>query len=140
MAEDVSEADRLTDQEVMGRTLASLQYSGLATDPRLITEISTLIIAGFETTSTSLSWLLFDLAKPENAHIQSRLRTELLTVDTDEPSMDTLNALPYLDAVIRETLRKDSIVDTTIRMANKDAIIPLSQPYVDRNGVARHEV
>lgn len=55
--------------------------------------------------STAATWALFALA--ENVEIQSRLRTELLTVDSDNPSMDELNALPYLDCVVRETLRAD---------------------------------
>ena len=98
-----------------------------------------MMIAGHETTSTSLTWLMGDLAKPENQHIQDRLRAELLTIASDEPTIEELNALPYLDAVVRENLRKNTVVDSTIRSAANDAVIPVAQPFVDRNGVERHE-
>ena len=52
--------------------------------------------------------------------------------------MDRLNSLPYLDAVVRETLRLLAPVTLTLRSAMEDDVIPLSAPYVDRYG-RRHE-
>lgn len=49
--------------------------------------------------------------------------------------MDDLNALPYLDAVVRETLRVHAPVPTTMRIAVKDDILPLSTPFTDKYGV-----
>lgn len=54
--------------------------------------------------------------------------------------MDELNALPYLDAMIRETMRINSPVDSTVRCAGKDDIIPVSTPYIDTDGVERYEI
>jgi cytochrome P450 len=48
--------------------------------------------------------------------------------------MDELNALPYLDAVVRETLRIHAPVASTMRVATADDILPLSEPIKDRNG------
>lgn len=48
--------------------------------------------------------------------------------------MDELNALPYLDAVVREILRVHAPVRATSRIAAKDDIIPLSIPITDRFG------
>ncbi|EPS98037.1 hypothetical protein FOMPIDRAFT_89991 [Fomitopsis schrenkii] len=48
--------------------------------------------------------------------------------------MDELNALPYLDAVVREILRVHAPVRATGRIAVKDDIIPLSIPITDRYG------
>jgi hypothetical protein len=48
--------------------------------------------------------------------------------------MDALNSLPYLDMVVRETLRLFAPVPTTIRVAVTDDVIPLSSPYTDING------
>ncbi|KAK1234630.1 hypothetical protein PQX77_002169, partial [Marasmius sp. AFHP31] len=53
--------------------------------------------------------------------------------------MDQLNALPYLDAVVRETLRLLAPVQATIREATRDDVIPLSQPFVDQYG-QKHDV
>lgn len=54
--------------------------------------------------------------------------------------MDELNALPYLDAVLRENLRLNPVVSAGTRTAEKDDVIPLSTPFVDRRGVRTNEV
>ena len=78
-------------------------------------------------------WLLYALTeKPE---IQKRLRDEIQTVPTEAPTLGELNALPYMDMVIRETLRLFSPVPSTLREAGKDDIIPLSRPFTTRDGV-----
>ena len=48
--------------------------------------------------------------------------------------MDELNALPYLDMVIRESLRLHAPVPASIRVPVKDDVIPVSAPFTDRNG------
>lgn len=75
---------------------------------------------------------MFALSK--DPEIQKKLREELLAVQNDNPSMDELNSLPYLDAVVRETLRVHSPVPNSSRIAVKDDILPLSKPVVDRYG------
>lgn len=72
--------------------------------------------------------------------VQSRLRDELLTVGTENPTMDELNSLPYLDMVIRETLRVHSPVMDTARAAMKDDILPLNKPFMDRKGRMCHGI
>lgn len=95
-------------------------------------EIPTFLVAGHETTSTATAWALFALTQsPES---QTKLRNELLSVSTDNPTMDELNDLPYLDAVIRETLRVHSPVPSTMRVAVKDDILPLGDPVRTTNG------
>ena len=54
--------------------------------------------------------------------------------------MDQLNSLPYLDAVVRETLRVHSPVPNTMRVAKKDDLIPLAEPFVDRYGVVQDDI
>ena len=58
-----------------------------------------------DTTSTALSRILWTLAGHQD--VQDKLREELTTVrDTGEKiDYDSLNNLPYLEAVCRETLR-----------------------------------
>lgn len=72
--------------------------------------------------------------------VQERLRAEVLDVMTDAPSYEELNSLPYLDAVVRETLRLFAPFVGTTRMASEDTVIPLSKPIVDRDGVTRNEI
>ena len=61
-------------------------------------------------------------------------------MSTDSPTMDELNALPYLDAVVRETLRHHAPVAATTRVAVQDDVIPLDTPLTDRNGRTRDHI
>lgn len=96
--------------------------------------------AGHETTAVTLAWVLHDLSLPSNVHVQQHLQTELLSVKTEEPSAEELNALPYLEAVVREGLRLHPAVVFTVRKAAVDDIVPLRWPLIDRNGIRRHEL
>ena len=86
-------------------------------------EIPTFLIAGHETTSTALAWTLFGLSA--NLEAQRKLREELLTLNTDSPTMDDLKALKYLDMVVREALRLWSPISSSKRVAVKDVLLPL---------------
>ena len=90
------------------------------------------MVVGHETTSAATTWGLFALT--QNPEVQDKLRQELLAVGTDNPTMDELNALPYLDAVVRETLRLHPPLASTMRTAAKDDILPLGEPVQDKNG------
>ena len=104
LAYDLPASERLSDEDVM-------------------CQISTFVIAGHETTSTSLSWTIHALTL--HPHVQDKLREELMTVGTDEPSLEVLEALPYLDAVVRESMRWCSIVPSSIRTCMKDDVVPI---------------
>ncbi|QSS51851.1 cytochrome P450 monooxygenase, nitrosative stress-induced transcript [Histoplasma capsulatum var. duboisii H88] len=68
---------------------------------------------GTTTTADFLSALLYHLSLPENKHHQDKLRQELRTVSngscpassTEHIPLSQLQALPYLNGVLRETLR-----------------------------------
>ncbi|TDL20680.1 cytochrome P450 [Rickenella mellea] len=119
MDTDVPEHQRMSDEDVLA-------------------QVPTFFVAGHETTSTEVMWCLHSLSYiPET---QAKLRDELLTVTTDTPEMAELDALPYLDAVVRETLRLHAAVPSTIREAVVDDVIPLSEPFKDRKGQLRYEI
>lgn len=86
----------------------------------------------FAIQSTGTTWALYALT--QSPKVQRKLREELLKVDTDNPTMDQLNSLPYLDMVVRETLRVHAPVPSTMRVAMKDDVLPLSKPFTDRKG------
>ncbi|KAJ3724078.1 cytochrome P450 [Lentinula raphanica] len=107
-------------------------------DEDVISQVPTFIVAGHETTATAVTWALFALTKDKE--VQRRLREEALNLGTENPSMDELNSLQYLDAVVRETLRVHAPLVATPRVAMKDDILPLSVPYVDRKGEVHNGV
>lgn len=68
------------------------------------------LLAGIDTTADTLMFLIWALSRPQNQHIQKRLIEELRAIPQDAiedgaPRLDAIDKLPYLDAVIRETLR-----------------------------------
>ncbi|KAJ6533383.1 cytochrome P450 [Mycena vulgaris] len=101
-------------------------------DADVLAQVPTFLVAGHETTSTAMAWALFALT--QNTAAQTRLRTELLSLDKDYPTMDDLNNLPYLDCVVREVLRLHAPVQMFARTAMSDDVLPFGVPFVDGNG------
>ena len=87
--------------------------------------------------STAAAWALYALAC--NPAACAKLNAEARAFYTDAPSMDELNGMTYLDYVTREVLRLHAPVSNTDRVAKCDVVVPLSEPFVDRHGVKRHE-
>ncbi|KAI0039550.1 cytochrome P450 [Auriscalpium vulgare] len=106
-------------------------------DADILSQVPTFLIAGHETTSTSLAWTLFALS----AHpaVRARLNAELRAHPSDTPSMDELAALPYLDKVAREVLRLYCPVNNTERAPLADTTVPLEKPFIGTDGLPRHE-
>ncbi|KAJ7241331.1 cytochrome P450 [Mycena haematopus] len=112
----------------------SIPESHRLDDAEMVGQIPTFFFAGHETTSLATSWALHALSAHPTA--QSKLREELFTLSTDNPTMDELNSLPYLEAVVREMMRVHAPVVNTQRMAMQDDILPLAKPYIDKDGKA----
>jgi cytochrome P450 len=85
-----------------------------------------------------MSWALYALS--HNKDIQTKLREEISNISTDDPTMDDLNGLLYMDAVVRETLRLYPAVATVLRQVGKDDCIPLSKPFTDTKGIDHNEI
>ncbi|KAJ7183648.1 cytochrome P450 [Mycena filopes] len=101
-------------------------------DAEVIAQIPTFFLAGHETTSASAAWALHALSHDQR--VQQKLREELLSLPTDNPTMEELNALTYLESVVREVMRVHAPAVFTQRMAMADDILPLGKPYVDSQG------
>lgn len=86
------------------------------TDEHIRDELRTLLLAGHETTAITLAWALY--AVHRHASVKSKLLAELDAVGPD-PAPDDLARLPYLRAVIDETLRRFPIVDTVFRVLRR---------------------
>lgn len=116
------------------------------TTPEVLCQISTILIAGYETSSSALTWCLYALASAPQC--QNRLREAVHSVDLDSPTLDDdISQLEYLDWVVRETLRFHAPVTWTMRMATEDDEIPVQQPFWDKYGelnrtikIAKHDI
>ncbi|XP_054083359.1 probable cytochrome P450 6a13 [Zeugodacus cucurbitae] len=81
--------------------------------------------AGFETSSSNITFGLFELAK--NSRIQEKLRAEILSVlekHNGELTYEGMMEMTYLDQVITETLRKYPVLAALTRIATDDFKIP----------------
>ncbi|KAJ5718425.1 benzoate 4-monooxygenase cytochrome P450, partial [Penicillium malachiteum] len=77
----------------------------------MASELADHLLAGIDTTSDTLMFALWALSRQENRQYQEKLIAEVLQVseaDCNEygnPTVEAAEKLPYLDAVIKETLR-----------------------------------
>ena len=90
------------------------------TDDEILAQAWVFFNAGYETTASTLTFATYELAL--NPSVQERLYQEVVSaVDSKgDIDYDVLSTLPYLDAVISETLRLHSPVVRTARQANED--------------------
>ncbi len=90
--------------------------------PEILSQISTFLAAGHETTASALTWCLYALVT--NPDAQAVLRKELRQLDALEGDRERLTdeimKCQYLDWVVRETLRLHSPVTNTMRVCMRD--------------------
>ncbi|KAJ7124501.1 cytochrome P450 [Mycena epipterygia] len=127
--------DETADRSVIGLLLkAEDDDAELHMDQsEVLAQMNVLLLAGYETTSISLTWALIELAKkPEK---QAKLREELAQFGATDPTWDQLvSALPYLDSVVLEILRLHPPVGETTREASVDDVLPVAEPITTQAG------
>lgn len=95
-------------------TEARDEQNGRLSDPEIVGQSAILFMAGFETSTTALTWTLFLLA--QHPAVMHELMNELETVlGGDPPEIDQLAQLPFLLCVIKESLRILPPVPYTMR-------------------------
>jgi cytochrome P450 len=103
-------ADRARRTDVLSLLVEARDEQGRPmTDRELRDEMMTLLLAGHETTATSIAWALHRLL--ESPDVLGRVRDELLRVVGRGPLAPThVPKLEYLDAVTKEALRLNPIL------------------------------
>ncbi|KZV72431.1 cytochrome P450 [Peniophora sp. CONT] len=129
--DDISGHDLLS-LLIRSNLASDMPQSMRLSDEEILAQVPTFLIAGHETTSTLLMWTLFALCT--SLEVQQLLRAEVRAHYSETPILEELNSLPYLDAVIRETLRLYAPVSQTVREVTSDDVIPLSEPTRDKYG------
>ena len=105
--------------DIMAMLVAARDEDGQAmSDEEIRDELVTLLVAGHETTATSLSWVVHRLL--QNPEVLDTAQAELAAVTGNGSASDGLTAeqigeLKYLDAVIKETARLNPILPTVAR-------------------------
>ncbi|XP_067633194.1 uncharacterized protein [Eurosta solidaginis] len=106
--------------EMKKEFVANGEYDEGAQDA-LIAQAGLFFTAGFETSSTTMSFALYELAK--HPAMQGRLRNEIcdaFIAENSKLSYETITTLPYLSMVIDETLRMYPVAPALDRVHSPD--------------------
>ena len=102
-----------------------------------LTRRSSILVAGHDTTAITLSWFFYNIALYPD--MQEKLRSELLSLPTDDPTTEELSSLHYLDCVLREVVRLYPVLPSSLRVATEDTVLPLGEP-VQINGQTQDRI
>ncbi|CAG2170958.1 unnamed protein product, partial [Oppiella nova] len=109
------EEELAVDQKAFDIRVADKQLS----EDEVVAQAILFLLAGYVATAAALAYSTYELAL--NPHIQQRLYDEIMEASADgEPTYDRLAALPYMDAVLSETLRRYSPAVPLARVALVD--------------------
>jgi cytochrome P450 len=97
--------EKIAATDILGMLMEARDHkSGRAmSDRQLVNEIKTLIVAGHETTTSTLSWTWYLLS--QHPEVEEKLSSELSNLLSDFPKLDDLPKFLYTRRVIDETLR-----------------------------------
>jgi len=108
------------------------------TEEEMLAQMRTILLAGHETSATSLCWVLLELAR--NPEVQQRLRAEIRDTELSTGrnssafTASDLDGMLYLAAVLKESMRFHPALYQNYRMAAKDDVLPLSKPIKTTSG------
>jgi cytochrome P450 len=103
--------------DVLADLLRARYEDGSAMDDATISDqLRTLLVAGHETTAVILAWAIYFILRDEG--VLARVRSELAALGPNH-SPEELARLPYLGAVIDETLRIRPITADTFRLLTR---------------------
>ncbi|KAI3602247.1 cytochrome p450 [Moniliophthora roreri] len=113
-----------------------------------LAQLATVILAGHETTSSMLTWLMYELSrhpKDQERLFQEIKDTRNKTGNEGDLTVNDYDSMPFLNAVIKiyvlqEAMRLHPIVSTLLRQADVDDVIPLQYPIVSASGEILSEI
>ncbi|XP_068612448.1 sterol 26-hydroxylase, mitochondrial [Brachionichthys hirsutus] len=108
---------------VEGLYLTHLLSSGRLSRAEVYISVTELLLGGVDTTSNTLSWALYHLAR--DRRVQDLLYEEANAVcpGRREPTTDDLSRMPYLKAIIKETLRLYPVVPGNGRFVSDSDVV-----------------
>ncbi|KAL0567123.1 hypothetical protein V5O48_014868 [Marasmius crinis-equi] len=114
-------------------------------DEELLAQMLAVFIVGHETAANTISWTLLELSR--RVEIQTKLREELHTKEREiaiegrsEFTAGDLESLPYLNAVLKESLRYHTVAVRVPKTALTDDCLPLGEPIKTVRGVEINEL
>ena len=107
-------------EDILGMLIQATDEDGEAMgDEELRDELLTLLTAGHETTALALSWALYHLHRDPTC--AQRLRQEL--ADHDDVALAEIPRLPWMKAVVQETLRLHPVLPDFLRYLERPMVL-----------------
>ncbi|XP_055697208.1 probable cytochrome P450 6a21 [Phlebotomus papatasi] len=106
---------------------------GKITFEELAAQTFVFFAGGFETSSSTMTFALYELAR--NQDIQDRAREEVhkvLEQYNGEYTYEACMELKYIDQIINETLRKHPIAESLIRICGQDYPVPGTKHIIEK--------
>ncbi|KJA28785.1 hypothetical protein HYPSUDRAFT_33137 [Hypholoma sublateritium FD-334 SS-4] len=127
------------------RANASSDQASQMSEEEMVAQIITILLAGYDTSGSSLVWASLELAR--HPEVQTKLRREIrkkaLEIqkrgETEFSAVD-LESMPYLAAVLKESLRYHAVSYNHYRESAKDTVLPLSKSITTRSGRVINEI
>ncbi|XP_051567654.1 sterol 26-hydroxylase, mitochondrial-like [Myxocyprinus asiaticus] len=110
-------------EQVEGMYLTYLLSSNKLSLAEVYISITELLLGGVDTTSNTLSWTLYHLAR--ESEVQKRLYDEIVSVcpNKEPPTTEHLTRMLYMKAIIKETLRMYPVVPGNGRLTVDTEVI-----------------
>ncbi|KAK1225579.1 hypothetical protein PQX77_011473 [Marasmius sp. AFHP31] len=127
--------------------MASQNERTRMSDEELYAQMLIIFIAGHETTANSISWILLELSR--HPEIQDKLRKEIREKERQLVSegrsqsgftAEDYESLPYMNAVLKESMRYHPAAIRILRMAFVDDCLPLSESIKTESGKEISEI
>ncbi|MCJ8732778.1 hypothetical protein PDJAM_G00214940 [Pangasius djambal] len=112
-------------QEVAGEYLSYLLSNSNMSKKDVYGSVAELLLAGVDTTSNTMMWALYLLSRhPETQDTLYQEVASIMGTDGDKiPTAEDINSMPYLKAVIKETLRMYPVVPVNGRLLSGSDVV-----------------
>ncbi|KAF8260788.1 cytochrome P450 [Lactarius quietus] len=105
-------------------------------DDEMVDQIATILSAGNDSSSNTLTWYFHAIAKHPEA--QARIREEIALVRSratgEEFTVADLDSMAYTLATLKESMRLDPITWINSKIASRDDVLPLAFPITTVSG------
>lgn len=100
-------------------------------------EVDTFMAGGHDTTSTAMSWLLYEVAR--HPDVQRKVQEEIDTVSLEDSDLvNKIRMLKYTECVIKEMLRLHPVIPGFARKLEKD--VPVGQNIIPSGTVMQVDI
>ncbi|CAG9764029.1 unnamed protein product [Ceutorhynchus assimilis] len=107
-----------------GKLTKENNETGTFTDDEIVTQCFIFFVAGFDTSSLTMTMALYEATK--NSEMQDKMRDEIPTKEKydGELTYEAAKELEYVEKVVSETLRRYPVAPSIQRVCTKDYTMP----------------